>query len=559
MKYIYVVVYFMKRLLSCFFLLLPLCIRAQVITTIAGNGTAGYSGDGGAATVAQLVTAYGVAVDHSGNVYFSDNGYPSRVRKINAAGIITPFAGLTSPGFSGDGGAATLAAIANPHGICLDRVGNLYIADSNARIRKVDTFGIITTFAGIGGTGGFSGDGGPATAARLNHPWNLAADTSGNIYIADNINHRIRKVDPAGIITTVAGTGTTGFSGDGGPATDALIAASGGIATDRSGNLFIADNAARIRKVNASGIISTFAGTGVIGFSGDGGPATAATISNTSFVTTDKAGDVFIADYLNYRIRKIDLAGVITTVAGNGISGYTEDYCTATANQISLVSGIAVDDNGLIYFSDYYSHKVRRVNKTHNPAFTFVSGDGPALTMCSDSGTVSIDTFLAIIDSDNNQGEVWTVLTAPVHGTIVAGDSSVSNSGLLTPLGFTYAPFAGYTGSDYFSIVVSDCGGMSDTITINLAISACDDTSTYVRNVDRQKTFTISPNPANSVIHIQGTQRIERVDICDLLGQTVFTGADYGATSADVNVLRLASGLYVVKINSTDIRTFIRQ
>ena len=268
-------------------------------------------------------------MDGAGNFFIADR-FGRRIRKVDGAGILTTVAGTGARGFSGDGGPATDAALNSTNGVAVDGAGNLFIADSgNNRIRKVDGAGIITTVAGGGGRG-FSGDGGPATAAALRFPLGVAVDGAGNLFIADSSNNRIRKVDGAGIITTVAGTGAFGFSGgrtghgcsfglprgrgggwsrqsgDGGPATDAALGFPEGVAVDGAGNLFIANaSSRRIRKVDGAGTITTVAGTGAFGFSGDGGPATAAALASPIGVAVDGAGNLFIADEDNRRIRAV--------------------------------------------------------------------------------------------------------------------------------------------------------------------------------------------------------------------------------------------------------------
>ena len=238
-----------------------------IITTIAGNGTFGSSGDGGLGTGAAVGFPRGVAVDGAGNVYIMD-ALNHRIRKVNPAGMISTFAGNGLPFFAGDGGPATSASIslcgtASHQGIAVDSVGNVYFSDcKNNRIRKIDTNGIITTVAGSGGFTVFSGDGGPATSATLGLPYGLAVDAAGNIYIADTGNGRIRKVNTAGIISTVARSGNGFNLGDGGPALNAQLANPSDVAVDSAGNIYIADSGNnRIRKVNTSGIISTVTST----------------------------------------------------------------------------------------------------------------------------------------------------------------------------------------------------------------------------------------------------------------------------------------------------------
>ena len=417
-----------------------------VITTVAGNGVvdangnSGFSGDGGVATAAQLDFPSGIALDGSGNLYIADSGNHS-IRKINAAGIIKTVAGkglidairsiginidltviqlnfprgialggagnlyIADAGFnrirkidtagmittvagnkvtiltSGDGGLATAAQLYNPQGIAIDGAGNLYIADTwNYRIRKVYTSGVITTVAGNGvgdvnGNSSFSGDGGLATAAQLNNPQGIAVDVAGNLYIADTWNHRIRKVDTAGIITTVAGNVYIGFNGDGGLATAAQLSNPQGIAVDGAGNLYIADTwNYRIRKVDTSGVITTVAGNGSTGSNGDGGAATSAQLNNPQGIAVDGAGNLYIADSGNYRIRKVDTVGMITTVAGNGSAGFNGDGGLATAAQLKYPQGIGVDGAGNLYIADAENHRIRKVDTAG--VITTVAGNG---------------------------------------------------------------------------------------------------------------------------------------------------------------------------------------
>ena len=332
---------------------------AGVISTVAGDGTRGYGGDGDPAAAAQLASPFGVALDGAGNLYIADQGN-NRIRKVDAAGAITTVAG---GGPVGDDGAAVAAQLYWPTGVALDGASNLYIADqNNNRIRKVDAAGAITTVAGDG-TLGYSGDGGAATAAQLNRPAGVAPDGSGNLYIADSGNQRIRKVDAAGVITTVAGDGTFGYSGDGGAATAAQLNSPRGVALDGSGNLYIADlfnN--RIRKVDAAGVITTVAGDGTRGYGGDGGPAVAAQLNRPFGVASDGAGSLYIADNSNHRIRKVDAAGVITTVAGDGTRGSGGDGGAATAAQLNWPRGVALDGSGNLYITDTFNQRIRKVD-----------------------------------------------------------------------------------------------------------------------------------------------------------------------------------------------------
>jgi len=431
-------------------------------TAVAGTGESGYSGDGGQATQARLDNPQGVFVTSGGSIYIADTEN-HRVRKVDASGVITTVAGTGSGGFSGDSGPATGAQLNKPIAVDVDGSGNLYIADTdNHRVRKVDGSGIITTVAGTGypgyngdnrpaitahlnkpsgvftasgmifiadtdnhlirkvppskiivsvagtGTGGYSGDGGAATSAKINKPWAIAYAGWGGYYIADTDNHRVRKVDGWGVITTVAGTGVSGYSGDGGPAANAQIDKPKGVSLDSlgqliladtsnhrlrqvdlsgnisslfssaglglnkarqigldsAGNLFIADTGHhRVRKLTASGQVSTAAGTGSPGYSGDSGPAISAKLNKPSGVAVDSAGNIYIADTDNHRIRKVDVAGIITAFAGSGIAGYSAGGAAPPTNaKINGPTGIYAAPSGSIYFADTENHLIRVVN-----------------------------------------------------------------------------------------------------------------------------------------------------------------------------------------------------
>jgi trimeric autotransporter adhesin len=330
-----------------------------VVTQVAGSGTSSYSGDGGLATSAG-VSPKGIAFDNSGNLYIAD-GYNRRVRKVNTLGIISTVAGNGSSGFSGDGGNALLASLKNDGGIALDAIGNLYIMDDgNNRIRKVDPSGIITTFAG-GGTQ--TGNGVPATMAKLVSIKSIAEDGLGNLYVATR--YAVKKIDGSGTINTVAGTDTAGYSGDGGPATSARLNEVANVAFDGAGNFYIADqNNSRIRKVNSAGVITTVVGNNLpfSGFGGDGGSPLLAVFANINSLAADRFGNIFIADGLNNRVRKLNASGSINTVAGNGFSGFVGDGVPATDAAIDYPTNIAVDKFGNLFITSYNNHHIRKVN-----------------------------------------------------------------------------------------------------------------------------------------------------------------------------------------------------
>ncbi len=282
---------------------------------------------------------------------------------IYSPNLLNRFAGIITPGYAGDDGPAAQAQLDNPTGVAVDGEGNVYIADTNNhRIRKVDTDGIITTVAG-NGTAGYGGDTGPAMSAQLNGPRGIMFDDSGNLFIADTLNHRIRKVTSDGIITTIAGNGSIMFSGDDGPATSASLYYPQGVAVDSSGNVYVADTEHnRIRKISPNAIITTIAGNGGAYYYGDGGPATMAALFCPKDVETDNKGNIFIADSFNSCIRKIDNSGIITTVAGNGIAGPAAEGVPATDTSLNSPAALALDEQGNIYIADTANHKIRKVN-----------------------------------------------------------------------------------------------------------------------------------------------------------------------------------------------------
>jgi|GEM_PF-1426525 len=348
------------------------------ITTVAGGGNSGL-GDAGAATNAELNYPESVAVDTSGNLFIADRGN-NRIREVGTNGIITTVAGngyqdqFGNGAYSGDGGPATVAELNQPDGVAIDANGNIFIADRyNERIRKVGVNGIITTVAGNGDSpmpyeGSFSGDGGPATNAELNVPIGVAVDGSGNIFIADMNNQRIRKVDAFGVITTVAGNGyqdqfgNGGYSGDGGPATVAELSSPAGVAVDATGNLFIADTVNNIiRIVRTNGIINRIAGNRVGSYRGDGGAATNAEVYAPAGVAVGPTGNILIADQINWRIREVGTNGIISTVAGNGTNAYAGDGGSATGAALSYPSGVAEDNAGNLFIADSGNNVVREV------------------------------------------------------------------------------------------------------------------------------------------------------------------------------------------------------
>ena len=401
-----------------------------IVTSVAGTSHAGYSGDGGPATNAQLIYPGGVTVDSTGNLFFVDGSY--RVRRVAPSGTIATVAGNGTQGYSGDGGPAVNAQLRYPYAIAVDAAGSLFITDDKS-IRKVTTTGIISTLAG-NGTQGFSGDGGPAVSAQLNYPSSLAVDKDGNLFIADSYNSRVRKVSPDGIITTVAGNGGSGFTGDGGPATDATFLDLQGIAIDQAGNLYIVDcdydsGNARIRKVSTGGVITTVAGNGTTGFSGDGGPATSAQLSGAEAVAVDAAGNIYIADSYNNRLRKVTPDGIINTVAGANAASLSSsgDGGPATSAQLGIPHGVVVDAAGNLYIADGRLQKVTPdgiINTVANVSGTSLAMDAAGNLFTTTPGAV---------EKISPSGAITSIIQLSGNGIAVdgAGNLFVGAGGLV--------------------------------------------------------------------------------------------------------------------------------
>jgi len=424
-------------------------LAGGVLSTIAGTGAAGFSGDGGPATAAQLWSPRGVAVDAAGNVFIADR-WNRRVRQVAPNGIISTIAGNGTAGFSGDFGSALAAQFGDLYAISIDLVGGVYLADAaNHRIRRVSG-GVIVPIAGNGNPA-FSGDGGLATAAALYQPYGVAADIGGYIYIADSSNFRLRVIFPGGVIRTMAGTGTPGFSGDGSTATGAQLFNPTAAAVDPAGNLYVADtDNHRVRRVTPGGTVTTVAGNGGIFFSGDGGPATAATLYRPSGVALDVAGNLYIADTFNNRVRLVSPGGVISTVAGGGTS--PANGIAATAAQVLLPSAVALDAAGNLYFADS-SNRVRRVvagviaTVAGNGTYGFTGDGGSALAaqLAGPTG-LALDTAGNVYVADGSRirrflpgGVITTVAGSTTPGS--GGDGGGATvAGLNYPTGLALSP-----------------------------------------------------------------------------------------------------------------------
>jgi gliding motility-associated-like protein len=441
-------------LLILFHVLLTGNITAQIITTVAGNGTFGNSGTGGPATSAQLSDIFGICPGPNGEIYISSSHY-NVVKVVNSAGIISDFAGNTVLGYSGDGGPALAARLYHPSQLYVDPTGNVYIADQNANaIRKVNTAGIITTWASCLSlpVGTYTGDGGPVSLATFGSITGITGDQAGNIYLSDAYYNVIRKVNSAGIITTFAGNGTSGYSGDGGPATQAQLNRPHEVAVDNAGNIYIPEEMnGIIRKVDNAGIITTIAGTGTIGITGDGGPATQAPLRYPRGVAIDNAGNVYIAELGNNKVRKVDNAGIISTFAGNGTYGYSGDGGPAINAAFGHIEQVTFDNVGnMLIAHDAYHFVVRKINT----CLTAVINQHPApVTLCN-TGNAS---FTATVTNNTglrwqlNNGSGWNNINdnATYSGTLT---NTLAISGVTTAFDqYAYRCVAANTCGDVYS------------------------------------------------------------------------------------------------------------
>ncbi len=355
------------RVTACF-LLGCTTVNAQTINVLAGNGMEGFKGDSSIARFAQLNGPADVALDRTGNVYIAD-WYNARIRKVTPGGKIFTIAGTGTQGYSGDAGPATAAKINYTNRIAVDRIGNIYLTDVFYNsIRKIDTAGIITTIAGIGKPG-YSGDNEPAIFAALNYPAGIVFDAKGNVLIADRQNNCIRKIDENGIMTTIAG-GNMVSNADSLVPLAANITAPNGLATDKKGNLYIPCADHYIRKMDTAGHLTLFAGNGMNGYTGDGGSATMAALNNPVAVSTDTNGNVFIADMDNHKIRMVNAAGIMSSVAGCNKEGYGGDGGNALTAMLNSPNGLAADNTGHIYVADNGNNRVRIINLHERPMVT---------------------------------------------------------------------------------------------------------------------------------------------------------------------------------------------
>lgn len=573
---------------------------SQGINTFAGNGTAASTGDGLFATAASFNNLAAVYYHTSGEIYVVE--YTGcKIRKISTSGIVSTFAGNGINGFGGDGGPATAASFSNPIDFLADNSGNFYVIDNgNQRIRKINAAGIITTIAG-NGTTGYSGDGGPSPASTLHDPSRMTIDGAGNIFFADAVNNVIRKISTTGIITTLVGNGTPAFAGDGGPATNASLSQPLGVAIDGNGNMYIADgNNHRIRKVNTAGIISTFAGTGAVGYTGDGGPATAATMNYPNGVTCDQTCNVYFTDWYGHKVRKITYSGTISTVVGTGVAGFSGDTGPALSAQLNGPNNLTFDYSGNLYIPEYYNNRVRKVTNLGEssgcPSIAPLAGFTGQSSICQDSCVSFVSTSTGTIDSvrwvctspgtfisspstdttticfhgsdsvlvklfvygpagvDSSSLTV-TIASAPHPGIITSGHTLTATGGPYTGyqwyngavaiVGATNATYT-YTisGGDYHVVVDSaGCAGISGNInTVGIAAVAA-----YA------KTYWLAQY-TNDLIMLRSSENLDEpmnITVCDAVGRVLLQDKWNAASNTkDINSASLTAGCYIIRLTN---------
>jgi gliding motility-associated-like protein len=439
-------------ILSLFPVIVP---RAQSISTIAGTPTVyGFGGAGGPATSAVIGEPFSVVADNSGNIFFSDPNN-NRIWKVNTAGIASVYAGTGVFGSTGDGGPATAAEISRGFFLSGDNAGNLYVIDNNYAVRKINAAGIISTIitSTQGAAAASTGDGGPLSAATFQAISAFVPDNAGNFYISEFNGDVVRKVNSAGIISTIAGTGVMGYSGDGGPATAAQLKAPYAVAFDNAGNIYIPDvGNTRIRKIDAAGVITTVAGNGTTGYSGDGGPATNAQLYGGWQVQCDASGNLYIGDVLNNCVRKVDNTGTISTYAGIGGNagyGYSGDGGPATAAKITNVESIAIDNGGNIYIADNENYIIRKVS---NCLFAQIAQQPVASTICAGGNT----NFT--LTATGSTGYQWQANTGTTWNDLTDGGAyggSATNTLTIT------AALAGMNTTEYRCSITNACGAIS--------------------------------------------------------------------------------------------------
>jgi len=525
----------MKNIIFFLFLFSFIESKCQVITTFAGTGTIGCNGATGLAITKNITDPLGMVFDSYGNYYFC-NQQCNTVCKVDTNGFYSVIAGPGIFSVIGDGGPATAAFLNYPNDIAFDTFGNLFIVDAqNYRVRKVDmTTNIISTVVGTGVIG-YGGDGGSATLALINSTNGIFFDRKNNLFISDCGNNRVRKVNSMGIISTIAGNGIPGFSGDNGPATNANLNNPFDVIVDKLGNVFFPDALnKRIRKVDTSGIITTIAGTGIGIYNGDGILATSANFGPYK-IAMDNNGNIFASDS-NSRIRKIDTLGIIHTIAGTGVSGYNGDGIPATVAQINEPSGITTDICGNVYFGDVGNNRIRRIPQQPIITFPIISISGPISerpgNLVTITATISNAGSSYLIEWMNHGIEFTTTTVPSVTYTKMAGIDTITAN--IVPTGY----------------------GCWDSTTSSAHVVV--DGSLDLHGYSTNNSYNLFPNPAHNSLTITGNEKHITICVLDILGQEVLKNkTDNG--SSEINISNLIPGIYMVKINGFVCQRFIKE
>ncbi len=489
--------------------ILAMSLTGQNINTCAGTGLTSFNGDNIQATTANIMAPTAMIIDPSGNIIISTD---NRIRKISPAGVITTIAGNGIAGSIGDGGQATLAQINNPTGLAIDASGNIYVVDrNNLRVRKITPAGIISTFAG----GGSGGDGVAANTASLSSPVDVAVDAAGNVYIADAMARKVRKVNLSGIISTFAGVGTPGSTGDGGLATAAQFFSPYGLAIDPSGNVYISDfGGNKIRMVNTSSIISTYAGSGTGGYGGDGGLAVNAQILMPTKIRCYNTS-LYLSDGGNQRVRKVLSSGVISTFAGAGVAGYSGDGGLATSAQIDNPQGLAIDLSGNLCMCDAANNRLRLIGCAQ-----------PSMSTTSTSSVLCTGNQATLTVSG---ASTYTWMPGNMTGSVVVVSPTVSTN---------------YTvNGTYYSCV--------GTTSLNQIVSTC----TGVKEYGDHKIVEVWPNPFQEKLTVNTDYNTTEVQLIDLNGRIVFKEAIKDVERLEINTESISSGVYILRVVGPQVRT----
>jgi sugar lactone lactonase YvrE len=530
---------------------------AGLVSTLAGSGAQGFSD--GIGTTAQFHYPFGIAIDNSDNLYVSDN-YNSKIRKVTPQGMVTTIASVYYPyGIAVNGlgdiyvaasfqhkvekisqtgsvivntlagsaaigfadGSGTAAQFKYPTGVASDDSGTVYVADTqNNRIRKITSAGVVTTLAGSGAQGFADGTG---TAAQFNNPTGVSVDGTGNVYVADSGNNRIRKITSSGNVSTLAGSGASGNAN--GVGTQAQFYLPQSIYVDLGGTVYVADKGNHlIRKITSAGVVTTLAGSGTAGFADDTG--TAAQFNSPYSVAVDTSGTVYVADQSNNRIRKITSSGVVSTLAGSGTSGFVDG--TGTAAQFFSPTGVSVDGSGLVYVADRGNNVIRKITATG--VVSTLAGSG---TQGFADGTDSTAQFYWPFD-----------ITINSYGTIFVADFGNSRIRKITKSTLLTGDTTGQAGSYNVVINANDGQGgstnQSFTITVNAVLGIEDNII---------KGIALYPNPAKDALYISLQEQIKEIRIYDLLGQLV-KHQYWNNNEATINIEKLSVGIYLVKIRT---------